>query len=160
MATQHSPATTRHENIVPIQPLNMLEEMEHMFENFIPSGWMRPFRMDQSLAAETIPRVDVIDQEDSIVVKAALPGVNKKDLEVSCTDHTVTIRSKTRSETREEKGEYYRHEISTGSYLRTVTLPATVNENKIKAKFKNGLLTVTLPKLESAKRHSIKIDED
>jgi len=158
MATQHSPKNPQ-ENIVPLRPLSVMEEMEHMFENFIPHGWMRPFRMDQALSAETIPQVDIIDQDDTILVKAALPGVNKKDLEVSCTDHTVTIRSKTRTESKEEKGEYYRHEICSGSYLRTVTLPATVNENKIKAKFKDGLLEVTLPKLESAKRHSIKIED-
>ena len=119
---------------------------------------MHPFRMEQPLFKEGLPEVDVIDQDSSIMVRAALPGVKKDNLEVSSTDRTITIRGKTREETREEKGEYYRHEISTGNFLRTVSLPAAVDESRIKAKFKDGLLEVTLPKLESAKRHTVKVE--
>ena len=109
---------------------------------------------------ETLPQMDIIDRDDSIVVRAALPGVDKKDLEVSTTHQTLTLRGSTQKETREEKGEYFRHEISRGNFLRTVTLPSVIDESKIKAKFKDGLLEVTLPKLESAKRHTIHIESD
>ena len=105
-----------------------------------------------------LPQIDVIERDDSIVVHAALPGIDKKDLEVSTTQQTLTLRGSSRKETKEERGEYFRHEISRGNFLRTVTLPAVVDESKIKAKFKDGLLEVTLPKLESAKRHSINIE--
>jgi len=151
---------TETENVVPFRPITMLEEVERMFENIIPHGWMRPFRSEHLHLGENLPQVDVIDQDDKILVRAALPGVKKENLEVSTTQFTLTIRGTTRKETKEEKGEFYRREISTGSFLRTVTLPAAIDESNIKAVFKDGMLEVTLPKLESAKRHSINIEVD
>ena len=148
------------ENVVPFRPLGMLEEMERMLESMLPQRWMRPFRMEHTMLGETLPQIDIIDCDDTIVVRAALPGVDKENLEVSTTNQTLTLRGSTQSESKTEQGEYFRHEISRGNFLRTVTLPTVVDEAKIKAKFKDGLLEVTLPKLESAKRHSIKIESD
>ena len=160
MATQPTLKKSEQENVVPFRPMTMFEEMERMFENFLPQNWMRPFRMEHTGIAAVMPQIDVIEQDDAILVRAALPGVEKDDLNVSTTDHSVTIRGSTRKESKEEKGEYYRCEISQGNFLRTVTLPASIDENNIKAKFKDGLLEISLPKLESAKRHSIKIETD
>lgn len=148
------------EKVVPFRPLTMFEEMERMFEGFPPQRWMRSLYPEQSAWAETLPQVDVIDRDDHILVRAAVPGVDKDDLEVSITDHIVTIRGKTRHETREAKGEFYRCEIVSGNFLRTVTLPAPVDETKTQASFKDGMLELTLPKCESAKRHTIKIETD
>ena len=159
MATQPV-KKTEHENVVPFRPMSMLEEVERMFENFIPHGWMRPFRNEHPFLAEIMPQIDIIDQDDMIMVRAALPGVEKDDLEVSTTQHTVTIRGSTHKETKEEKGEYYRREISAGHFLRTVNLPAAIDESNIKARFKDGMLEITLAKLESAKRHNINIETD
>jgi len=158
MTTQPKIKSLEQENVVPFRPSSMLDEMERMFESFMPHGWLKPFHTEHAWIGGAGPHVDVIDRDDTIVVKAAMPGVNKDDLEVSTTDHTVTIRGSTQSETKEEKGEYYRHEISTGNYLRTVTLPASVDESRAKAKFKDGMLELTLPKLESAKRHTIAVE--
>lgn len=160
MATQPIVKKAEPENIVPLRPLSMFEEMERMLENMVPQRWMRPFRMEHALMGEALPQIDIIDRDDSIMVRAALPGVDKKDLEVSTTHQTLTLRGSTQKETKEEKGEYFRHEISRGNFLRTVTLPAVVDESRIKARFKDGLLEVTLPKLESAKRHTINIESD
>jgi HSP20 family protein len=160
MTTQPKIKTSEQENVVPFRPANMLEEMERIFENFMPHSLLRPFHTEHAWMGEAGPHMDVIDRDDSIVVRAAMPGVKKDDLEVSTTDHTVTICGSTSSETKEEKGEYYRHEISKGNYLRTVTLPASVDESGAKASFKDGMLELILPKLESAKRHTIAIEED
>jgi HSP20 family protein len=160
MATQTTLKKSEQENVVPFRSTGIFDEMERMMESFIPQGWMRPWRSEHALLADTLPHVDVIDQDDSMLVRAALPGVNKEDLEVSTTDHTITIRGSSCKESKEEKGEYYRREISTGAFLRTVTLPATVDETRIKACYKDGLLEIVLPKLESAKRHSIKIEAE
>lgn len=157
MAIHLTPRKTKEENVVPIRS-NVLEEFEHMFENFWPESWLKPFEGKKELRFESLPKVDVIDRDDAIVVKAALPGVAKEDLEVSTTPHTVTIRGTTKKETREEKDEYYRCEISTSDYLRTVPLPASIDETKVKAKFRDGLLELKCPKLESAKRRSVKIE--
>lgn len=157
----HKPVKqTETENVVPFRPMNMLEEVERMFENLVPQGWRRSLRTEHSLLHENLPLIDVIEQDESIMVRAALPGVDKDNLEVSTTQFTLTIRGTTHKESKEEQGEYYRREISSGTFLRTVTLPAAIDEANIKAVFKNGMLEVTLPKLESARRHSIPIQTD
>lgn len=141
-----------------------LWEDERWFENFFPRGWMRPFQMDwptfRELSAnfeERIPRVDVVDRDTEVLVRAEVPGVDKDDLDVSVTDNTVTIRGKTRHEEKEEKGDYYRCEISSGSFARTVTLPSDVDTEKADASFKDGVLELKMPKISKAKRRNIKI---
>jgi len=152
-------------NIQPPHGLNVFDEMERMFENFSPKGWNRPFRSnlplmnEMSTSLETnFPKVDVIDRDDEIIVKAMMPGVEKKDIDISMTKNTVTISGKTSHEEKEEKGDYYRCEISKGSYMRTLSLPENVNEDKAKAKFKDGMLELTIPKMEVSHRRNIKVD--
>ena len=90
-------------------------------------------------------------------LRAELAGVDKKDVDVSLTDSTVTIKGSTRREEKEEKGNYYRCEISRGSFAHTVSLPVEVDDSKAKAIFKDGLLEISVPKKEKAKRHSITV---
>ena len=149
----------------PSRVLSPFEEMERMFENFSAKGWLRPFRWDSPLLGEMAapfegrtPNVDVIDRDGEILVKAELPGVEKKDLDISLTKNTVTIKGITRHQEEVEKGDYYRCEISGGSYMRMVTLPADIDEDKAKAKFKDGVLELTLPKVEKAHRRTIKVE--
>lgn len=146
---------------------NPFEEMEQFMERAFPAGWMSRRHWDWpswgELAAPfegRMPKVDVVDRDNEIVVRAELPGIDKKDLDVSMTDNTVTIKAETKKEEEEgeEGGDYYRHEISKGAFARTVTLPADVDTNKSKAKFKDGVLELTVPKMERAKRQSIKVD--
>lgn len=149
----------------PVRALNPFEEMDRFFESRFPSGWMRPFHWTLPSWSEVnapfegkMPNVDVIDRENEIVVKAELPGVDKKDLDISVTKNTVTIKGSTSHEEKEEKGDFYRCEMSRGSYSRTLHLPAEVNEEKAKAKFKDGILELTIPKVEKAKRRIIKVE--
>jgi HSP20 family protein len=100
----------------------------------------------------------VIDRDEEVILRAELPGVDKKDLDVSMTDDAVTIRGSCRSEEKEEKGDYFRREVSTGSFSRTVALPADVDGEKAKASFKDGLLELTLPKVKKAMRKAIKVE--
>ena len=149
----------------PAQVMSPFEEMDRLFEGHFPSGWMRPFHWPRPSWGELsapfegkMPKVNVIERDNEIVVKAELPGVDKKDLDISVTKNTVTIQGSTSHEEKEEKGDVYRCEISRGSYSRTLTLPAEVNEEKAKAKFKDGILELTLPKVEKAKRRTIKVE--
>ena len=159
MAEKQLRKESEHENIVPFRPFNMFSDMERMFEQMVPQGWMQPTHWRSAWFGEGQPQLDVIDRDDDILVRAAIPGVNKEDLDVSLTDHTVTVRGNTRQESKqEEEGEYYRHEIVSGNFLRTVTLPASVDESKAKAVFRDGILELTLPKMESAKRHTVKVE--
>jgi HSP20 family protein len=146
-------------------PLSPFDEMERFFESRFPRGWMRPFQWEWPSWSEKMapfegktPSVDIIDRDNEIVVKAELPGVDKKDLDISVTRNTVTIKGSTSHEEKEEKGDYYRCEMSSGSYSRTLALPADVDEDKAKAQFKNGILNLTLPKIEKAKRRNVKVD--
>ncbi len=160
-------ATSKKEGTVqraPTRVLTPFEEMERMFENFFPRGWLRPTRWEwpewSELAAPfegRIPKVDVVERDEDILVKAELPGVDKKDLDVSVTDNTLTIKATTREETEKEEGEYHRHEIVSGSFARSILLPAEVDGDKAKATFKDGLLELTIPKVAKAKRRKIEV---
>ena len=100
----------------------------------------------------------MIDRDGEIAIKAELPGVEKKDLDVSLTEDSVTIKGSTRHEQKEEKGDYYRCEISRGEFSRTVALPAAVDTTKAKASFKDGMLELVIPKTEARKRCTINIE--
>jgi HSP20 family protein len=107
---------------------------------------------------EKFPRVDIIDRDAEVEVRAELPGVEKKDLDVSLSDNTVTLKGSTRHEEKEEKGDYYRSEITTGSFARTLTLPGNVDSDRAKATFRDGILVLTVPKVEQSKRHTVPVE--
>jgi HSP20 family protein len=141
--------------------LSPFEGFDRMFDEFLGRGWMRPFRRDWLAFPEfemTMPKVDVIDRDEEVVVRAEVPSVKKEDIEVSISGNMVTIKGETKKEEKEEKGDYYRAEISRGSFSRMVSLPADVDESKAKAALKDGVLELTLPKIEKAKRRTIKVD--
>ena len=149
----------------PMRTLNPFEEMERMFEGFFPRGWMRPFHMerplwsDLTLPLETkMPHVDILDREEDIVVRAEVPGVDKKDLEITVTENSVTLKGKTSREEKEEKADYYRCEISSGEFTRVLALPSEVDADKAKASFKDGMLEITMPKIAKSKRRTLKLD--
>jgi HSP20 family protein len=165
------PVTTpepRHEapKAVPARMFDPFVEMDRLFGRLLPSGWIRPFRMEfpawpemGALAEGRMPRIDVIDRDKEVLVRAELPGVEKKDLEVTVTDNAVTIRGHTRREAKEEKkGEYYRCETWSGEFARTVALPVEIEGTKGKATFKDGVMELVLPKAQQAARHTIAIE--
>lgn len=145
--------------------LRPFEEMDRLFENYLTRGWLHPFRWGRpSWDALTMPfegkmpRVDVVDRDNEVIVKAEVPGVDKKDLDISLTENTVSIKGSTSHEEKEEKGDYYHCEISHGSFSRVVSLPAEVDAEKASSKFKDGVLELTLPKVKKSKRHTIKVE--
>jgi HSP20 family protein len=97
------------------------------------------------------PRVDVIDGENEVTVKADLPGVKKEDLEVSATETELTISGKTSEEKEEKRESYYRLERRSGQFSRAIDLPAAIKPEEVKAKLENGILEVTAPKAEPEK---------
>jgi HSP20 family protein len=148
----------------PVHALNPFEEMERLMESHFPRNWFRsslwdyPSWGDLSSRLEVVrPKVDLIDRDHDIVIKAEMPGVDKDDIDISVTRNTVTIKGETSHEEEEEKGDFYRKEMTRGSFSRRLTLPADVDEEKAKAEFKDGVLELTLPKVEKAKRRKIKV---
>ena len=117
-------ASTKGQNIkqaAPVPVLHPFNEMEHWFENTFPINWRRHFHGGwptfgdfPSVFEGRMPTVDVINQDSEIQVRAEIPGVDKKDLDISVTEDSVSIKGSSKHEEKEEKGEYYRREISSG----------------------------------------------
>ena len=145
--------------------LTPFEEIDRYFENLFPRGWLRPTHWEWPTWAETkapfggkLPKVDVIDREKEVLVRAEVPGVEKDNLDIAVTENAITIKGTAHHEEKEEKGEYYRCETSHGTFARTVALPADVDSEHAKAKYKDGVLEVTVPKVKKAHRRTVKIE--
>ena len=104
------------------------------------------------------PAFDVYEEKDNFYVKAELPGIKKEDINVSLHDGDLIISGERKQETKNEGVEVYRAERYFGKFQRTVSLPATVAADKVKAEYKDGILTVTLPKSEEAKPKQIEVN--
>lgn len=104
------------------------------------------------------PAFDVYEENDNFVVKAELPGMKKEDINVSLHEGNLVISGERKSETKSEGAEVYRAERFFGKFQRAVALPSTVATNNVKAEYKDGILTVTLPKSEEAKPKQIEVN--
>lgn len=138
------------------------EELERWMDEYLPRAWMRrwgwPSWGELTRPMERLgPRVDVIDREEEVVVRAEIPGVQKEDLDITVVENAVTIRGTTRFEEREEKGEYYRAEMARGDFARTVGLPSSVDPDHCGAEFRDGILTLRMPKVSRGKRRRVEI---
>lgn len=103
------------------------------------------------------PAIELVDNENSLKLRASLPGLEAKDLDISVTKENVTISGEHRYEkTTEDKG-YYHSEFSYGKFQRTVALPVLIKNEEVTAEFKDGILTLTLPKVEETKDKVVKI---
>jgi HSP20 family protein len=148
----------------PRRELSLIDDMDRMFEGLLHRGWLRPFRemwpewarFEEGTEFRT-PRVDVINRDEEVLVRAELPGVKREDLTVELTGGLLTIRGEQRHEERKEEGDLVRAEIARGAFTRTMTVPAGLDGEHVKAEFKDGVLEVHLPKLEKTERRRIEI---
>lgn len=104
-----------------------------------------------------VPPVDIRETENELILKADVPDMEMKDIDVRIENGTLTIRGERKFEAKKEEGGWHRVERSYGTFERMFTLPDTVNPEGVKADYKNGVLTVTLPKKEIAKPRQIKV---
>ena len=152
--------------VAPVRALSTLDDIERLFENWVPASWLRPLSRERRSLLSAFPgqlelkapSVDVIDRDSEIVVRAEIPGVDKKDLDISVNGRSLTIKGSSESKSEEGKGDYYRCEISQGSFTRTVRLPEEVDGAHTKSTFKDGLLELRLPKMEKSHRQTIKVE--
>jgi HSP20 family protein len=112
---------------------------------------------EDALNGEWMPRVDVFENTDSLVLEAELPGLKRDDFELSFENNVLTLRGERKFEKRDEGDNYHRVERSYGSFARSFTLPTTVTPDGAKAEFNNGVLRVSLPKREETKARKIEI---
>jgi HSP20 family protein len=133
---------------------NLRDELDRLFE----SPFEELSRGAQLFSGGWAPALDVYEDKDNLTVKAELPGMKREDIEVSLHDGTLTISGERKSETKHEEAEVYRSERFVGKFQRTVTLPTPVKSDAVKANYKDGILTVTLPKAEEAKPKQIDVN--
>lgn len=139
---------------------DLWEMMDRMMERFMGRGpgLFHDFPMALERPFGRMPQVDVIDGDSEIKVRAALPGVDRRDLQVDVTQDMVSIRGSTRKENKEERENYFRSELMHGEFARTIPLPSAVDSERARASFKDGLLELVLPKTEKRQRRSIPIE--
>jgi len=121
----------------------MSEAMDRLFDDSFVFPRSSGFRTTQ-------PSVDLIEQDNNFVVKAELPGFIPENVDVRVEGNVLTLRGEVKEETDKQEGEYHVHERRQSSFARALTLPTAVSADKATAEFDNGVLTLTLPKDESA----------
>jgi HSP20 family protein len=131
---------------------NLRDEIDRLFE--VP--WAELTHTSRLLSHWT-PALDVFEDKDSLTVKAELPGMKKEDIELSLHDGCLSISGERKGESKHADAEVYRAERFVGRFQRTVSLPTPVATDKVKAQYKDGILTVTLPKTEEAKPKHIDV---
>jgi len=137
----------------PFRNLNTLQEqVNRLFEDrFAPS------RSGHAELASWAPAVDIYETENDLVVKADLPDVQEKDIDVRVENNTLTIRGERKFSSEVHEDNYLRVERAYGTFTRSFSLPNTVNTEGIKAEYRNGVLNVRMPKREETKPRQIKI---
>ncbi len=133
-------------------------EIEDMFDRYTRAmGWHANQGHELVTSGDWSPRVDISETDKEFVIKAEIPEVKKEDVKVSVDNGVLTIQGK-RSQEKEEKGkQFHRVERYYGSFVRSFTLPDNVNETKIKATFKDGMLNLQMPKTAASKPKSIEV---
>jgi len=139
-----------------MQVWNPFQEFENLLERYNKSGG-KNLSNDLSFA-DWSPSVDVEEEEDKYVIKADLPGVDKKDIDVKLENGVISIRGEKKTEKETGKGtKRHRTERFHGTFSRSFTLPDAVMEDKVDASYKDGVLLLTIPKSEEVKPKSIDI---
>ena len=150
------------------QPLTTLRgEIDRLFDEF-SRGWSvfpfgsrsfdwEPLWRRGAMFGPAVPAVDIAEKAQAYQITAELPGLDEKEIEVTVSDDGVRIKGEKKEEKEEKTKSFYRVERSYGRFERSVQLPMMVKGDKVEAAFKNGVLTVSLPKAEEAKAKSVKI---
>jgi len=133
--------------------ISLRQAMDHLFEDsFVRPAWRR-------VGAAELP-IDMYETSDAVVVKTRLPGVNPEDVELTIHGDNLSIKAELRSDAQLEEAKqwnWYRQELSHGSQCRNIALPTLIQPDKAEATFRNGELTLVLPKAEEVKPRTIKI---
>ncbi len=138
----------------PLRELDrMRSDMDLLLDAFLEG---RPVRRFDEMKG-WLPSIDVSETKNDIVVKAELPGMDPKDIDISLSDGSLVLKGEKKHEKEEKEENYHFVERSYGSFVRSVHLPAEVKHDKISASYKNGVLKVVLPKSEESKKKEIKV---
>lgn len=141
-----------------MQVWNPFQEFENLLERYNQGGGATRRRADGDLSfADWAPSVDIDEEEDKYLIRADLPGVEKKDIDVKLENGVLSIRGEKSTESETGSGKRHRTERFHGSFARSFTLPDSVEADKVDAAYKDGVLTLVIPKAEKARPKSIDI---
>ncbi|MEO0293168.1 MAG: Hsp20/alpha crystallin family protein [candidate division WOR-3 bacterium] len=143
-------------DLVSYDPLDKFFDIREDFDNVI-RDFMRGFR-ELVPGRGVYPLMDVKEDESKYTVTVEIPGIDKKDIKLKMKDNTLYLEGEKKEETKEKGESYIRVERSYGNFRRTVTFDSQVDASKVKAEFKNGVLTVILPKVEKEKPKEIEVE--
>ena len=139
-------------------PFRELEDMSDRLNRMMSRPALpRTNGKETMVVADWVPSVDVSETEGEYQIKAEIPDVKKEDVKVTVEDGVLTIQGERKQEKEEKGKKYHRVERSYGSFIRSFTLPDLVDEEKVKAEFKDGVLNLLLPKSEKAKPKAIEV---
>lgn len=131
-------------------------EMDHLFDEMVPFSW---FREKEGNGFDLwAPNTDMVETDNEYIITVDLPGIPKEEVNISFKDNRLTISGERKKEDTEEKENYMRRERYFGSFLRSFTLPNAVKEEDIKAKYNDGVLSVTIRKAEESKPKTVKVE--
>jgi HSP20 family protein len=133
--------------------VSLREAMDRLFEE----SFLRPDLFGGGETAVSALPLDMYETESDVVVKASVPGVKPEDIEVTVTGDLLTIKGEFKTEEKTEKRSFLRQERRYGSFCRQLGLPAGVDSNKAAASFENGILTLTLPKVEAVRPKTVRV---
>jgi len=136
--------------------VSLQDRMNRLFDESLRSG--RGGEDDWALGGSWAPVVDIYEHEGNIVLKAELPGIEPKDVDIRVENNVLSLRGERRVDNDIKKESYHRVERAYGQFSRSFTLPNVVDTEKIKAEYKDGVLRLTLPKKEEAKPRQIQIN--
>ncbi|RLG72954.1 MAG: Hsp20/alpha crystallin family protein [Methanobacteriota archaeon] len=148
----------------PFREIRRLQaEMDRLFEEFLGGRrfggrWFLPPGEGREELAVREPIADLVDAGDEIVATVELPGVNKEDIKVNITENQLEISAETRREEEEEGREYYSRERRYHRFYRRMSLPENVKADAARARYRNGVLEVRIPKLEKPRGREVKIE--
>jgi HSP20 family protein len=146
--------------IVRFEPFCGPSAAQNQFERFLREAFS-PVSGEGEVSTRTwAPPVDIYENGDNLVLKAELPGVNPDDVEIRVEDNTLYLKGERKFEKEVKEQNYHRVERSYGSFTRSFSLPNSVDADKVAANYKDGVLTLTMPKKEEAKPKTIKINVD
>jgi HSP20 family protein len=137
--------------------MTVQDRMNRIFDDAFRGAARPGTEEDWALGGTWAPAVDIFEHEGNLVLKAELPGIDPKDVEVHVENNVLTLRGERKFESEVKREQYHRVERAYGTFSRSFTLPNVVDTEKIKAEFKDGLLRVTLPQREEAKPKQISI---
>ena len=138
--------------------LSLQDRMNRLFDESYRSTQRGTSDDEWALGGSWAPAVDIYEQGTNIVLKAELPGVDPKDVDIRLENNVLSLRGQRKLESEVKRESYHRVERSYGAFSRSFTLPTVVDQASIKAEFKDGMLQVTLPKREEAKPKQIQIN--